>query len=654
MENIFVEFLPPWVETGLQPAFYDKESGTVLQQTARMYARVNMLIRMFNKLSKNTKTTVEEYITKFNELYTYVHDYFDNLDVQEEINKKLDAMVEDGTLAEILNEYVDGYLYPEIKFEEKYYSATKTTYYVAEIPANDNEGNPILPKVGVADDAISDPQATETVRSYASRRCTTFATNGGYFSEDSESIIYHKPLGIVIKDGVCIADNTAHMPSFAVDVLQYLAVMEDGTLTWFPQSTTAQQMIDAGAKQVVLGQIPLIVDGADYVTSHPDMVVPTGKNTKDQFTVYAQKANKDIIVLVCNGDGYDNEQGLTVMQIIDILLNEYGVQFAFSVDGGGSSQFVYHDDLMNYPGDNHFTKERKVPTMIYFGKDADLNDYQSMKAAERAIDGEAKFKADNNIKFKSGYIQLTNERNLESPGVESYISGCRNKLGLCNDNLFFQHHNEDESQTDVIFNLGGGYISTLLGKHAYIPNNIPVIDSDSDSTISDIDSTTLSYVRDNLHEKANGDEPYTDSYAIIISLKPTDETGVVQQIAIPYGAGAANHSVVMRTHYPDTDTWSAWKLINETEWTPLESTKGTFEYKRIGNIVNIRGTANSGVSGVLADVPAAIRPSKTVNTVALGSGLNMSKAYLLNTGALSLYEPPVAASYNINFTYMLG
>lgn len=106
MENIFVEFLPPWIETGIQPAFYDKESGSVLQQTARMYARVNMLIRMFNKLSKQTKQTVEEYIDKFNELYQYVHDYFDNLDVQEEINNKLDQMVEDGTLQEIIGEYL--------------------------------------------------------------------------------------------------------------------------------------------------------------------------------------------------------------------------------------------------------------------------------------------------------------------------------------------------------------------------------------------------------------------------------------------------------------------------------------------------------------------------------------------------------------------
>ena len=103
MENIFVEFLPPWVETGMQPAFYDKESGTCLQQTARMYDRVNMLIRMFNKLSKETRDN-------FTELYNYVHDYFDNLDVQEEVDHKLDEMVEDGTLENMILPYVDEFL----------------------------------------------------------------------------------------------------------------------------------------------------------------------------------------------------------------------------------------------------------------------------------------------------------------------------------------------------------------------------------------------------------------------------------------------------------------------------------------------------------------------------------------------------------------
>lgn len=107
MNKLFVPFLPPWVETGLQPAFYDKESGTVLQQTARMYDKVNQLIRNFNDLSKETKETVEEYILKFTELKDFVDEYFDNLDVQEEINNKLDDMAEAGTLQEIIDAYLD-------------------------------------------------------------------------------------------------------------------------------------------------------------------------------------------------------------------------------------------------------------------------------------------------------------------------------------------------------------------------------------------------------------------------------------------------------------------------------------------------------------------------------------------------------------------
>ena len=48
MQDLYIEFLPPWVETNLQPAFYDVESGTVLQQTARMYAKINDIIKVIN------------------------------------------------------------------------------------------------------------------------------------------------------------------------------------------------------------------------------------------------------------------------------------------------------------------------------------------------------------------------------------------------------------------------------------------------------------------------------------------------------------------------------------------------------------------------------------------------------------------------------
>lgn len=42
----------------------------------------------------------------FKVLYDYVHNYFDNLDVQEEINNKLDAMAESGQLTDIIAQYL--------------------------------------------------------------------------------------------------------------------------------------------------------------------------------------------------------------------------------------------------------------------------------------------------------------------------------------------------------------------------------------------------------------------------------------------------------------------------------------------------------------------------------------------------------------------
>ena len=101
MNNI-INFLPPWVETNMQPAFYDKESGTCLQQTARMYNKVNQLVRIANEQWH----TIQDYIDQFIELRNFCEDYFENLDVQEEINNKIDEMNNNGTFELLFAHYL--------------------------------------------------------------------------------------------------------------------------------------------------------------------------------------------------------------------------------------------------------------------------------------------------------------------------------------------------------------------------------------------------------------------------------------------------------------------------------------------------------------------------------------------------------------------
>lgn len=50
---------------------------------------------------------VELLTDSFNQLKDYVNNFFDNLDVQEEINNKLDEMAEDGTLLELISTYLN-------------------------------------------------------------------------------------------------------------------------------------------------------------------------------------------------------------------------------------------------------------------------------------------------------------------------------------------------------------------------------------------------------------------------------------------------------------------------------------------------------------------------------------------------------------------
>ena len=81
----------------------DFDALTNWQLFCKIGKEINKIITSQNEVGQ----AVEEFTEKFIALYNYVHDYFDNLDVQDEINHKLDEMVEDGTLENILLNYVN-------------------------------------------------------------------------------------------------------------------------------------------------------------------------------------------------------------------------------------------------------------------------------------------------------------------------------------------------------------------------------------------------------------------------------------------------------------------------------------------------------------------------------------------------------------------
>lgn len=73
----------------------DFDAITEWQLFCKLGKEINKIIPAVNKVGQQTE-----------DLTTFVTNYFNNLDVQEEINNKLNQMVEDGTLQEIITQYL--------------------------------------------------------------------------------------------------------------------------------------------------------------------------------------------------------------------------------------------------------------------------------------------------------------------------------------------------------------------------------------------------------------------------------------------------------------------------------------------------------------------------------------------------------------------
>ena len=71
---------------------------------------LDWVIERVKKLTEDWLATQAEWNDteeQWQQLYDYVHDYFDNLDVQDEINNKINAMIANGTFLNIIKSTVE-------------------------------------------------------------------------------------------------------------------------------------------------------------------------------------------------------------------------------------------------------------------------------------------------------------------------------------------------------------------------------------------------------------------------------------------------------------------------------------------------------------------------------------------------------------------
>lgn len=114
MNKYHVRPLPNWVLTNLQSAFYDSESGTVLQQMARVYSKIEELIATYNEFVCEINRYIKEFedgiIKDFecfkNCIIKTMNDYIETIDMKINLQDlKISEAIErqDNTIAEKFN-----------------------------------------------------------------------------------------------------------------------------------------------------------------------------------------------------------------------------------------------------------------------------------------------------------------------------------------------------------------------------------------------------------------------------------------------------------------------------------------------------------------------------------------------------------------------
>lgn len=102
--------IKPQTITGIFTRYIAKTIPLAFDESMSYYECICALLEYINKTVmpdlNNVNEGLEELQSFYLQLQDYVNSYFDNLDVQEEINNKLDEMVEDGALEQIIEQYL--------------------------------------------------------------------------------------------------------------------------------------------------------------------------------------------------------------------------------------------------------------------------------------------------------------------------------------------------------------------------------------------------------------------------------------------------------------------------------------------------------------------------------------------------------------------
>lgn len=386
--------LPPF------SAFLASNIPAVYDNTMSYYEELCALLKYLQDQVTPALNSNAEAITI---LSNYVEHYFDNLDVQEEINNKLDEMVESGELQRILNspattDNIGGVIignginvdasgkidvkagdgitvdedgvsvtpftnYLNIACNKVTYvnGTTSTTVNYSIIPAE------YSPKIVMSDPLDADTQRRASDIDYLYK--PTLMTNLSPWNTDSN--VTYGPLIVdnVVKVENNLADGTGwNRPIIGID--------DDGMLHNISGDTAASAV---NMKYACRAWQCLYNDGE----TNPNLGA-----TIEPRTFLAQDYDGNYLVGVCGGRTA-TDTGMTLQNIISFVRTElnFSARLIYNLDGGGSSNILYHGIRQN---STIAGEDRACPTWLVWTSQTakDNGEFRSQSINNIALLGE--------------------------------------------------------------------------------------------------------------------------------------------------------------------------------------------------------------------------------------------------------------------------
>lgn len=406
----------------------DFDALTEWQLFCKLGKEMNKIIKSVNDSGEQVEKLTDGFIS----LQDYVNNYFKNLDVQDEINNKLNEMAESGELQDIINQYLQLagiFTYNNIDEMKSAVNLTENSkccvfgnkeindggfnfYNVKNSTSLDVDGKIVVKlnnnkyAIAVNQSIFQDTNITYNTFRLKNTRCyivdipktnkygqinkfkiglpfNDFEVTSRYQSTNDFSKLNNTTLalnsgvfdpdtdtiwGATIIDGQIVRNNK----TTGVEDLYYLTIADDGKFGYVKVgNTTAEQMIADGIKNAVMGFFPILVNGEKVSHTYPYV---DGTRPRQ---VLCQLKDGTQFVFACEGNEFDNV-GLDFVDIQDYLLENYpNIDLAFNMDGGGSLSVNYYRNKLNKNLDNGGRTDRKVPTFLYINNENSVNSIQN-------------------------------------------------------------------------------------------------------------------------------------------------------------------------------------------------------------------------------------------------------------------------------------